>query len=96
MKLIVDKLPSGCAGCLFYSGMYCPLLKKPAPDSAASRLRGCPLTMKFPPMTQAYVCSIGNEKLWLRMSTYVSDTVLNGRALLRTVNNDSPAGWIPM
>ena len=96
MKLIVNQLPSGCARCLFYSGMYCPLLKQPAPDSAASRLRGCPLMEKLPPMIYAYVCSSGSKQLLLRMSTYKSDTVSNGRVLLRTVCRDHPAGWLPM
>lgn len=43
MRLVVDELPCGCASCLFYAGFYCPLLKKPAPDSHVSRLKRCPL-----------------------------------------------------
>lgn len=43
MRLVVDELPCGCASCLFFGNMWCPLLRKPAPDSHASRLKGCPL-----------------------------------------------------
>lgn len=93
MKLIVDKLPSGCAGCLFYSGMLCPLLKKPAPYSFASRLRGCPLMSKEQ-WHELYLSAYGTKTHKIPQTIYATDTVLNGRTLMRTVAGDAPAGWI--
>ena len=92
MKLIVDKLPSGCAGCLFYSGMFCPLLKKPAPYSFASRLHGCPL-MSEKPWHELYLSAYGAKKHIVPFTIYATDTVLNGRTLMCSVVGDAPAGW---
>lgn len=94
MKLIVDKLPSGCAECLFYSGMFCQLLNKPAPDSTASRLRGCPLMQKVEPWRELYLSAYGTRTHRIPSATYITDVMLNNRTLLRTVVGDAPAGWI--
>lgn len=46
------------------------------------------------PPIKLFCAACGRQRLWLLHEAYITDTIVNGRVLVRSVYGNGPAGWL--